>query len=217
MAAPGNRLSILLLVLASALMPACQSVTTRQPSSYIASYQDFPPKPAQFQVCHDVGCQELTIVSLEAGDWQRLRQLFTPQAQSAAAEREQIRRAIALFERITGPLAKTHNDMSRNDMGPQLSDRQLDCVAETVNTTTYLLLFQQQGWLKWHQVGFPQHRGLFSLLGPHNTAVIIEKASGQRYVVDSWFHNNGALPEIVSSELWAAGYDPAETKWSNQQ
>lgn len=217
MVAPGNRLNILILVLASVLMSACQSVATRPPASYIASFQDFPPEPAQFQVCHDMGCEELTNVSLEAEDWYGLRQLFTPQAQSALAEREQIRQAVALFERITGPLAKTHNDMSRNAAGPSLADRQLDCVAETVNTTTYLLLFQQQGLLKWHQVGFPQHRGLFDLLGPHNTAVIIEKASGQRYVVDSWFHNNGALPEIVSSELWAAGYDPAESKWSNQQ
>ena len=208
---------MLMLVLASVLMPACQSVTTRPPSSYIASYQDFPPEPGQFQVCHDMGCEGLTEVSLEAADWHRLRQLFSPQAQSASAEREQIRRAVALFERITGPLAKTHNDVSRNAAGPSLADRQLDCVAETVNTTTYLLLFQQQGWLRWHQVGFPQHRGLFSLLGPHNTAVIVEEASGQRYVVDTWFHNNGALPETVPSQLWAAGYDPAESKWSNQQ
>ena len=197
--------------LALLILQACQSLSERAPESYIASYQEYPPKVEQFQVCHDVGCENRTLVSLKQADWEKLKGYFQPAAISAKAEREQIRNAVALFEEIVGPLAKTQNDMSRNQSGPRWTDRQLDCVAETINTTTYLLLFQQQGWLRWHTVGFPQHRGFFDLLGPHNTAVIVEKTNGQRYVVDSWFHKNGELPEIVTSEQWAAGYDPDDS------
>ena len=43
---------------------------------------------------------------------------------------------------------------------------------------------------------------------PHNTAVIIEKISGDEFVVDSWFFDNGTPPVIVPLESWLAGYDP---------
>ena len=61
-------------------------------------------------------------------------------------------------------------------------------------------------------VGFPRHRGWFSLLAPHNTAVVIEKATGKEFVVDSWFHKNGELPEVVSVDQWLSGYDPDDKK-----
>jgi hypothetical protein len=200
--------SLAVLVMASLVLQGCQSIESRKPERYLASYQDYTPAVKRFQVCHDVGCENLTHVSLRHSDWQKLKAYFRPTPVSAKAERERIGQAIAMFENIVGPLTNTQHDVSRNQPGVRWTDHQLDCVAETVNTTTYLLLLQQQGWLAWHSVGHPQHRGLFDLLGPHNTAVIVEKASGDKFVVDSWFHDNGQPPEIVTSEQWAAGYDP---------
>ena len=191
-----------------AVLAGCQTYySTRPPESYIASYQDFQPEINRFQVCHDVDCENMTAVSLDEMGWQQLGKSFSVNANSAVQEREQIKSAIALFEEITGPMAKTDNDQARNTSG-RWGDRQLDCIAETVNTTTYLLLLRQNGWLKWHDVGLPRHRGLFSLMAPHNTAVIREKQTGREFVVDSWFHKNGSAPEIVPLEQWLSGYDP---------
>ena len=195
------------LFLAFAILAGCQTLNSVKPDSYLAKYQDFPPDVKRFQVCHDVDCVNLTPITLDGITWQRLGNNFSVRGESAEDERHQIKSAIALFEEITGPIAKTQSDRARNDWGGW-SDRQLDCIAETINTTTYLMLFEQQGWLKWHRVGFPKHRGLFSLQAPHNTAVIVENTTGRQYVVDSWFHKNGEQPEIVPVERWSAGYDP---------
>lgn len=199
-------LSGLLLVLS-----ACQTFSIRDAGQYLILYQDFPPKTEKFQVCHDVGCENLTPVSLKAEHWQSLAEIFRQAAASPAQERRQIASAVARFEKLVGPYAGTMNDQRRNQ-GAMRPDAQLDCIAETVNTTTYLTLFKEQGWLRWHQVSLPRHRGLFTLQAPHNTAVLLEKGSGKEYVVDTWFHANGEPPEIVPVEVWLAGYDPDRKK-----
>jgi len=203
------------LLLVLAVLAGCQSLSSVKPGNYIANYQDYPPQLERFQVCNNVHCEQLTSVTLDQEDWRRLGSHFSVKVESPEAERRQIKSAIALFEEIAGPITKTQHDLARNDN--KWGDRQLDCIAETVNTTTYLMLFDQQGWLKWHRVGFPRHRGLFSLQAPHNTAVIVEKASGREYVVDSWFHKNGEQPEIVPAAQWSAGYDPDEISQRNNK
>ena len=187
------------------LLAGCQTLSSTRPDQYLMMYQDFPPAQQRFQVCHDVGCEHLTPVSLAAPQWQQLAATFQPTAANAEAERRQVGQAVALFERLVGPIADTANDQARNNMS---SGAQLDCIAETINTTTYLTLFEQQGWLRWHAVALPRHRGLFTLQAPHNTAVLVEKGSGREYVIDTWFHANGQIPEIVPLESWLAGYDP---------
>mgnify|MGYP006950043666 CR=1 FL=1 len=43
---------------------------------------------------------------------------------------------------------------------------------------------------------------------PHTTAVVEEVASGERWAVDSWFHDNGVAPEILELPRWKAGWSP---------
>lgn len=175
-------------------------------------YQDYPPQQHKFQVCHDVGCEHLTPVSLSQQEWQQLHRYFRQPATSAQGERETIAQAIAEFERVIGPIANTSHDQAENSGSFSGKGNQLDCIAETVNSTTYLTLFQQQDWLKWHKVVLPRHRGWASLLAPHNSAVIEELQTGKEFVVDSWFEPNGMLPHIVPLELWLAGYVPKNRK-----
>jgi len=189
------------------ILGACQALSVSGPDHYLTMYQDFPPAIERFQVCHDVGCENLTPVVMGAGHWRQLEEIFAHPATDAETERQQVARAIARFERLVGPLAGTFDDQPRNQGGTHVN-AQLDCIAETVNTTTYLTLFREQGWLRWHDVALPRHRGLFSLMGPHNTAVLVEKSTDREYVIDTWFHANGELPEIVPVEVWLAGYDP---------
>jgi len=197
----------LLLLLPLLLLGGCRSLGINTAENYLKLYQEYPPEVRRFQVCHDMGCEQLASVTMGAQRWNELSNLFQKAAASPQAERRQVAQAIARFETLVGPLAGTSNDEARN-YGAGHADQELDCISETVNTTTYLLLFQKQGWLRWHTVGEPRHRGFFNMKMPHNTAVLMEKRSGKEYVIDSWFHANGELPEVVTVEKWMAGYDP---------
>ncbi|NWG46845.1 MAG: hypothetical protein HXY25_09905 [Alphaproteobacteria bacterium] len=172
------------------------------------SHGDPEARFTRFAVCHGYGCFERVTVSLRSDEVDALAGLFAPSAPDAAAERAQIARAIAQMERFVGPKAGTEHD--RAGAAPLGGADQQDCIDEAVNTTTYLRLFAGEGWLVHHTVELPAHRGLDIGQWPHNTALIREAGpDGGRYVVDSWFHANGELPEIVPLALWAEGWRPA--------
>jgi len=190
----------------SILLSSC-ATPGQQPERYLFIYDAVPVSPAQFVICNQVSCEETTSVHLTANNWQSVERIFQPPATDSESERTQIARAIARLEQLVGDQAGTFDDQPRN-RGSFRGTRQLDCVAETTNTTIYLLLMEGKGLLHWHNVGYPKHRGLLNLKFPHNTAVLVEKGSNRLFAVDSYFHANGQPPEIVPLATWVAGYDP---------
>lgn len=156
--------------------------------------------PAGFPVCYSHECGRQQFVRLSDRQWQATRALFPPAVTSAAAERAMIRRAIAQLEQFTGVLAGTSADRGGNVAGAGLPG-QMDCIDESINTTTYLGLLQQDGLLHWHEVQERERRSKW-VLDVHWTAVIRETASGQRWAVDSWFLDNGEPPYIQRLEDW---------------
>jgi hypothetical protein len=179
------------------------------PDAYLLVHSAIPASSSHVTVCNRAGCEETAQVQFSQADWRRIEQLFTPRAADSEAERSQIGSAIALMERLAGPQAGTFDDQPAGQ-GVFRGTRQLDCVAETNNTTVYLLLLEHQGLLLRHRTGYPQHRGLLSLQAPHNTAVLIENATGKRFAVDAYFHANGQAPEIVPLDTWSRGYTPQD-------
>jgi hypothetical protein len=186
---------------------ACNPVKL-QPEHYVAIYFDQPVTTERFRVCNSPGCEQHVAVRFSADQWQQLLDLMQPPASSASEERKKVQEAVALFEQLVTPWTQTQNDKARNGWGRGAP--QLDCIAETVNTTTYLMLLQQQDLLKWHEVAEPRHRGFLTFVGPHNTAVLKEKQTGKEYAIDSWFHANGMKPEVVEINHWIGGFDPDE-------
>ena len=82
---------------------------------------------------------------------------------------------------------------------------QQDCVDEATNTTSYMMVLEQNGLLKYHKVGAPfsKENLLRGVAGwPHWTAVLIEQGSGQHWAVDSWIYPNGENPAVVETEKW---------------
>jgi hypothetical protein len=79
----------------------------------------------------------------------------------------------------------------------------MDCVDETANTTSLLLVLEEQGWLVHHRVERPQSRGLF-IDGryPHVTAIVAEKRTGREWAVDPWARAPGQRPDILPLERW---------------
>jgi hypothetical protein len=166
------------------------------------------PGPAKFSVCYRHGCAGVTTISLDAGDWQEIVQIFAKPAPSAAAERARIAQAVASLEQLVGPLSGTADDRGGNLAGMWAGGNQMDCIDESTNTTTYLTLLQQAGLLTWHRVEGRSTRGFIIFGWPHTTAVVSEIDSEKRWVVDSWFHDNGTPPEILPLVEWKAGWSP---------
>ncbi len=164
------------------------------------------PDVTHFSMCHAHGCKEVEQLSLNKAEWQQISAHFVPQANSAQAEREQIANAIAQFEQIVG--AKT--DTSRDKAGlfaSMGSPGQLDCIDESTNSTSYLLILDKQGLLKWHEPMDHVTRGFFIFGWPHSSAAMREK-NGSEYAVDSWFEDNGQRPHIISLSQWRSGWEP---------
>ncbi len=111
------------------------------------------------------------------------------------------------MEQLVAHQAGTQDDQA-GPSGAFRGTRQLDCIAETTNTTAYLLLLQERGLIQRHSPRYPQHRGFMHGQLPHNTAVMEDLETGERYAVDSYFHANGKRPEIVPVAAWIAGFKP---------
>lgn len=165
------------------------------------------PTPGNFSVCYDHHCASLDNLSLAPPEWKSVSRLFARQSANPAIERKQIAQAIARLEKIAG----RHNGAA-NDKGGDLKGLgqpgQMDCIDESINTTTYLRMLKNKGLMRWHTVEDRATRGWFIQGWPHTTAVMRDKRSGQLYAVDSWFLDNGKLPFIVPLEKWKDGWDP---------
>ena len=157
-------------------------------------------------VCYDFGCKRRSIVPLTPGDWQGVAGWFASPADTPAAEREQIRRAIGWMEVVIGRYTPTHKDLAfdlpaANNEHAALFPGQLDCIDEAVNTTVYMRLFESMGLLRHHRVVEQAYRR--AVFDQHWAGQIEQMKSGKRYVVDSWFYPNGHLPVVQATEDWA--------------
>lgn len=164
------------------------------------------PEPSRFQICKQFGCRGAVQVEMDPLEWNRVVEIFLPRPANAVEERGRIARAVALLETLAGELAGTSADVTMNS---QAGPGQLDCVAESVNTSVYLLMLQERGLLTYHSVEAPQRRGTF-IFYPHNTAVVREKGTPRLFAVDSWFGNNGDSPDMVPLDEWMRGWHPGD-------
>lgn len=155
--------------------------------------------PPLVTACTNYGCQRQAQVAPSPDQWLRLRQLFAEAPASAEQERQSIGEAIAWLETWVGGITGTAVDRPGNDGTGEPG--QLDCIAESRNTTAYLQLLAQQGWLRWHRVAERAKRSPL-IFDVHWSAVIQEQATGQSFVVDSWFLANGEPPLIQPLRDW---------------
>lgn len=167
------------------------------------------PTPDSFSICFDNSCRSIAQLALSDQQWQKIRAILLPRAQTAGQERTMIGQAVARLEQAIGPMVGTGNDKGRNAHSGNPLDHRMDCIDESTNTTTYLYMLQQDGLLKWHRLKDPVTRGFFLFGWPHTTAVIQAREDRSLWAVDSWFHDNGLPPEIVPLEQWRGGWSPA--------
>lgn len=163
--------------------------------------------PENIPHCHGYGCRLKSYASLDNSDWAAIARVFK-KVDGPVTERMAIAKAVGLFEKKVGQRTGTDTDVAGTY--DQLGDDQHDCTDESVNTTVYLDLLSRKKWLRFHDISTISSRiPIFGGgLGFHQTAVIVERSSGQRYAVDSWFHDNGHDAEIVPLPDWLYGWRP---------
>jgi hypothetical protein len=157
-----------------------------------------------FVQCFDFGCKTTRELHYTPADWQSIEALFGDKVTDAASEKQAIRRAVALMERISGELSGTRLDRGGNYPGADIP-QQMDCIDESTNTYQYLSALQQLDLLRWHQVDRKYRRIVW--FATHWSASIREIGSEQVFVVDSWYRDNGELPFIQPLADWQRKQD----------
>jgi hypothetical protein len=122
---------------------------------------------------------------------------------SAAAERRAVQKAVVWFDRRMGPVLGTDKRVARADFRAGDDSHNFDCWDTTRNVTSLLLVLQDWGLLKFHTVGNPHYRGnTLALQTPHNTAVLVERATHAEWVVDMWPRGYAQLPDVMTLDRW---------------
>ncbi len=165
------------------------------------------PTPQHFTFCWGGTCAGMQQVSLADEEWAAVRRMFDPAPANTEAERETLRQAIGLLERIVGARTGTAGDRA-GTFGNSAWPGQLDCNDETTNSTSYLRMMVGDGLLRFHEVLDTSTRGGFLIFGRHSTAVIMDQASGEKFAVDSWFFDNGEPAVILPLKTWKSGWKP---------
>lgn len=166
------------------------------------------PAPARFNICFNHGCQALADVSLTPEQWQEIRRLFSPEPASPREERERVAQAVGTLETLTGKLTGIDNDRGGSLAGLWMRN-QMDCVDESTNTHTYLVMLNNDGLLKYH-VPANNERRFWPYLIQHYSAVIEETTTQKKFAVDSSFLDNGQPPVILPLSVWKQGWTPGD-------
>ena len=172
-------------------------------------YQDPADRPEEFSVCHGFGCSYKTPVLLEEKQWHNVMAVFRRKAKTPDAERKKIAKAIARMEKHVATATAMNPDLGQARTFEK-DQHQMDCIDEAVNTSLYLKFFAEAGALKFHEVHSPVHRGYFiNGVYPHNAGAVRETETGEIYVVDSYYEDNGSKVHIVGLDEWLDEWRPA--------
>jgi len=161
------------------------------------------PEGTRIIACHGYGCSRRQVVSVDGAWLGRASALLRAGRISPAAERSALAQVMSSYTAYLAASIGGKPDMPGTSAQMSGVHGQMDCLDETANTTSLLLVLQEKGLLTHHQVEQPESRGFF-LDGryPHFSAVIVEKGSRQGWAVDPWRRAPGQKPEILPLVLW---------------
>jgi hypothetical protein len=195
------RISRFLSILAFAV--PVQAGATQPAQSWYGEHGYVAPDGMRVVACHGYGCSRRTVLIVDATLLSQATGMLRSARVSPAAERSAIREIVRRYTAYLSRLIGGKPDLPGSP--PQMSgvSGQMDCVDETANTTSLLLVLQDRGLLVHHAVERPQSRGFF-IDGryPHTTAIIAERGSGQEWAVDPWRRAPGQRPDVLPLAVW---------------
>ncbi|MBK7355844.1 hypothetical protein [Propionivibrio sp.] len=162
-------------------------------------------------VCFNYGC--LTQADVIYSDAQlRVLGMLLGGARDAAEERQAISVGVGLMLGWAGQQTAISADRGGNYADDGVHGK-MDCIDHSKTTTRLLQLIEKQGLLHYHRVLDRVLRSRF-LVFEHYSAQIEETGSlakggeASRYVVDSWFVDNGQPAVVMPLARWLRGEGP---------
>jgi hypothetical protein len=195
-------LCILLAVLSGAPL-AEASEMSREVAALYSTVSIYPPSEKSMTVCYGFVCRRREILSFTPADRAALTQILNAGHASAAAERAAAQKAVVWLDRRMGPIIGTNKRVAKADFRYFDDKHNYDCWDTTRNTTSLLLVLQEWRLLKFHTVGDPHYRGnTLVLQTPHNTAVLVDRATKIEWVVDLWPRGYLQPPDVMTVQKW---------------
>ncbi|WP_024509323.1 hypothetical protein [Bradyrhizobium sp. ARR65] len=183
--------------------PAAAVELSAAQSALYTTVSIFPPSARSMTVCYGFVCRRREMLDFTPADRSALGKILASGRGSAAAERAAVQKAMVWFDRRMGPVIGTDKRVAKADIRALDSTHNFDCWDTTRNTTSLLLVLQEWGLLKYHTVGDPHYRGNALVLQlPHNTAVLIDRATKVEWVVDMWTHGYAEPPDVMPLAEW---------------
>jgi hypothetical protein len=187
----------------AAAFPALAAELSAPQAALYSTVSIYPPSAQRMTVCYGFVCRRREILDFTAGDRSALTQILATGRASAEAERAAVQKAVIWFDRRMGPVIGTDKRVAKADFRYFDDKHNYDCWDTTRNTTSLLLVLQQWGLLRHHVVGDPHYRGNpLVLQTPHNTAVLVERATKIEWVVDMWPRGYLQPPDVMPVEKW---------------
>lgn len=171
----------------------------------------------RLSVCFNYGCLTQADVVFSDAQLADVARLLGA-AGDAAQEREALALAVGRLLGWAGEQTPIAADRGGNFADAGIYGK-MDCIDHARTTTRLLEMIERRGLLRYHRVSAPVLRRRF-LIFEHNSAQIEEivasagsdahvpvEESG-RYVVDSWFFDNGQPAVVMPLALWQSGESP---------
>ena len=197
------RLLAALLVTVWGAFPLEAAELSREVAALYSSVSIYPPSANSMTVCYGFVCRRREILDFSPGDRSALTQIMAGGRGSAAAERAAVQKAVIWLDRRIGPIIGTNKRVAKADFRYFDDKHNYDCWDTTRNTTSLLLVLQEWNLLKYHVVGDPHYRGnTLVLQTPHNTAVLVDRATKVEWVVDLWPRGYLQPPDVMPVTKW---------------
>ncbi len=160
------------------------------------------------RVCNGYGCLVQTDIRYTEGQLGVVRRMLFA-AVNPENERKTLAEAIGRLYGWAGEQSDIHNDRGGNFADDNVSGK-MDCIDHSTSTTRLLQLLEVRNYLRWHRVIEREPRYFAGVFVAHWSAVIEEKTDGEaaRFVVDSWFVDNGQPAVILPLDEWKKGAGP---------
>jgi hypothetical protein len=176
---------------------------SREVAALYSTVSIYPPSATSMTVCYGFVCRRREILTFTPGDRAALTQILNAGHASAAAERAAAQKAVVWLDRRMGPIIGTNKRVAKADFRYFDDKHNYDCWDTTRNTTSLLLVLREWGLLKHHAIGDPHYRGnTLVLQTPHNTAVLVERATKVEWVVDLWPRGYLQPPDVMTVQKW---------------
>jgi hypothetical protein len=196
--APGILVAFLLVA-----PPAGATEMSREIAALYSTVSIYPPSAKSMTVCYGFVCRRREVLTFTSGDRAALTQILNAGHASAAAELAAVQKAVVWLDRRMGPVIGTNKRVAKADFRYFDDKHNYDCWDTTRNTTSLLLVLQEWQLLKFHTVGDPRYRGnTLVLQTPHNTAVLVNRATKAEWVVDLWPRGYLQPPDVMTVQKW---------------